>query len=171
MPQLPLVLPLPPAAPGEIRLLDFSYNEKNVTNFIWSRYKVPDGRICYNISGVLVCEILSKSNSWSRQTISIQLPIPELPNNTGLWFSQVVPLFTINAMSSVNVGLIANNQGQAVDSFRLTNNVGNNRFGQNFIAFDIDIAVKGVDTFLHRIGFTVTFLGHERPLPPPPPPI
>lgn len=121
----------------------------------------------YTLTGVFILDdFKGTSSEWYRQSQLLMVPIPDLPNGKGLQIEHYAPYFTMNSIFSKSPN---NNVGFAIDGFKFRPLLEGSRsrsYGQDHVAFLVDIAVSGGDSFLLRIGFNITLKGNIKPVYP-----
>jgi hypothetical protein len=120
----------------------------------WVDFDTADGRKVFTLTGVAITIFQggATGQDWSRQDLVFGVPINGLPAGKGLRIEHWAPFVTLNAISNDQV---ANNAGWAVDAFQL------DPFPA--VASEVNIrcklAVRDVDGYVLRAGYTLTLLG------------
>jgi hypothetical protein len=88
-----------------------------------------------------------------------------LPAGKGLHLRYWAPYVTLNSVWNAGQSI---NSGFSVNKYDVINRQTDTRYGQNTLTLLITVAARDIDAYVHRIGFTVTLVGTEKILPPPP---
>ena len=112
-----------------------------------------DGRQMVTLSGVVLTDVKGTGSSWYRDQLILTIPAPvSCPANHGLRVQAWAPFVTVNAIYNKSHAV---NAGWAVDDF----------WGPGPVVIIGDctiyanIAVRDVDGWLYRVGYTLNLVG------------
>jgi hypothetical protein len=111
--------------------------------------RTPDNKELIVLSGVVLTNLKGEAE-WRRDTLIIGPKVP-IPAGKMLVIEQGAPFVTINAIWNKDQSV---NSGFAVDAFRITSNK-----AYGYVSIEISFAVRDVDAWLYRVGYSVTLLG------------
>lgn len=117
-------------------------------------FTTPEGLTAYTLTGVAQITFRGENTGldFLRTTVTFAVPLPDLPDETGLRLVHWAPFVTLQSISNDDVAV---NAGWAVDDFRL---IGTDRVS-NFVYVEANIAVRDVDGYILRLGYHITLLG------------
>ncbi len=129
----------------------------------WVHARTGDGKELITISGIILADFKGAGQDWKAERYEFEIKSPSIiPAGKALQVEQWCPLITLNAIHNRDRSY---NAGWAVDKF------GGPGATQIITSFDLwaNLAVRDIDGFLFRVGYTVTLLGNfvDNPLPRP----
>ncbi|MGN7701534.1 hypothetical protein [Cellulosimicrobium sp. 22601] len=123
-------------------------------------FSTPDGQLVYVLSGVVLCTFGGGpgGGGWHHDTLTFDVPIPDLPARRGLRLRHWAPFVTLNTVANDGEG---DNIAFGVDSFSVTN------WDQVMRTVQVaaNLAVRDIDGFVLRVGYRIDLLGSLEPLP------
>jgi hypothetical protein len=120
---------------------------------------VGDMRMFYSLTGVVVLSMKGAGEKWRRDTVRFGVGIPGLAAAEGLQLEQWAPSITLNSIGNDHEAI---NAGWAVDGFRL---IGTDR-ALDTVTVEVDLAVRDVDGYVYRLGYSIGLLGKIVPRSP-----
>jgi hypothetical protein len=124
----------------------------------WVSFDTGGGQRAYVLTGVVLFSFQGAGQDFKRDTLTFEVPIPNLPAGSGLrvvhWAPFVVPASFANDGPPLNTGW-------AVDAFRLLNTGPVIRTA----SVNCDLAVRDPGSFLYRVSYTLHLVGAVEPLP------
>jgi hypothetical protein len=119
-----------------------------------------DDRRYYELTGVASLSFKGVGGGWLHEPCTISIGIPALPAGKGLILEQWAPLVTMNSIANEQASIEA---GWAVDNFDLSYTTGK---AVSDVAIEADLAVRDVDGFILRLGYSVHLIGRVADLSP-----
>lgn len=128
----------------------------------WVHTEVANNRHLVTLTGIVIIDFKGTGSAWRRDRLNLGLRFPTSFFPAGKWFQieHWAPFITINAIANHQHAV---NAGWAVDQFggpdvkKISNSVG----------IWADIAIRDVDGYLFRVGYTLTVSGRFTEPPPP----
>jgi hypothetical protein len=118
----------------------------------WLSFPTGDGRLCYVLTGVVKMTVKGEGAAWTRLGLDFSVDMPDLPAGKGLRLDHWTVLVTPNAFSDDKAAV---DPGWAVDQFSLLDPGGVHRA----VTINTRLAVRDVDGFLLRVGYSIHLLG------------
>jgi hypothetical protein len=129
----------------------------------WTFAKLPDDKYMITLTGVVIIDFKGTGGLWLRDKASISIKLPSHLFPGGKWFQVQywAPFVTLNAISNQNHAV---NAGWAVDEF---GGPGANKYYDG-ITIWANVAIRDVDGYLLRLGYSVNLVGEFTEPPPGP---
>jgi hypothetical protein len=140
------------------------FSQADIESFHSSKWQSADNYTCYTLTGIIKNVDFKGASSWLQQDIQLVMNIPLLPAGKGLTLKYWSPYVTLNSVFNAGQSI---NSGFSVNKYKVINRQTDIHYGQNTLTLLITVAARDTDAWVHRVGFTVTLVGTEKPLPPP----
>ncbi len=145
------------------------YNAADASRFVsshWVHTRTADSKELVTMSGIVIIDYKGGGSEWKRDRLELQLrlPPPVTYNPTqNKWFKieHWAPFVTINAIYNQEHAV---NAGWAVDAFGGPGAVST----PGPVTIWADLAIRDIDGYLYRVGYTLTVSGVFVPAPPGP---
>lgn len=116
------------------------------------KYTTGNDLLAYTLTGVAGCLHKGTGQGYHHDTLTVVVPIPDLPDGKGLHLVHWAPFVTVASVSNDGEG---DNVAWAVDWFRLTNA----SMVMREASVECQLAVRDIDGFILRVAYTVHLLG------------
>jgi hypothetical protein len=139
----------------------FFFNHANIESFQSAKWLSADNFTCYTLTGIIRNADFKGERDWVQQDIQLTVNIPLLTAGKGLHLKYWAPYVTLNSVFNAGQSI---NSGFSINRYKVINRQTDPRFGQTTLTLLITVAARDTDAWVHRIGFTVTLVGTEKPL-------